>query len=81
MELDEFRSSLDTWLDRHDETLRATHGAGATLDASHAPAETPIAWERQRSPEGRNILFGDGRVELVPNYRAEQMIIRAMPAN
>ena len=32
MELDEFRSSLDTWLDRHDETLRATHGAGATLD-------------------------------------------------
>ena len=34
MELDEFRSSLDTWLDRHDETLRATHGAGATLDAS-----------------------------------------------
>jgi alkylation response protein AidB-like acyl-CoA dehydrogenase len=36
MELDEFRASLDAWLDRHDEELRAAPGTDRTLDGQMA---------------------------------------------
>jgi alkylation response protein AidB-like acyl-CoA dehydrogenase len=36
MELDEFRSSLDDWLDQHEHLLHCEHGAAETLDGQMA---------------------------------------------